>query len=170
MRMIIALVACILVTTPSIAQKKLKYDIIKESGDTLFHTSEDRLYVQAGTRSVGEELKSTIYKSNGTMRISFYIQTGRTSIFSIQGGASAEIKLQDGSTVTLYSRGDHDSRTTKRDYGCFLYAYYGLDRKAIQQLKSTPVNSIRIRSSAGNMNYEIKDKFSDVIADQLGKF
>lgn len=161
----------LLLTIGLSAQKRLKMDIIKSSGDTMYSTSERRIYVQAGrTPAIGEYLKTTVYRTNGNFSLCFSIQTGRTNIFSIGDGAAAEIALKDGNKVLLYSRGDNRSKSSSLGYGCFMFAFYGLPSSAIRQLKASGMISIRIHASLGPMDYDIKDKFSDDLLEQLAKF
>jgi hypothetical protein len=153
------------------AQKKLKYDIIKETGDTLFRSSEEKIYTKAGTRpAIGEYLKSTVYKSSNGFSLCFSVQTGRTNIFTISKNSAAAILLDDGTTVTLYSKSLNQSKTSVMGYGCYMFVFYDLPYAARQQLKSLNVKSITLQASIGEMYYEIKDKFGGTIAEQIGDF
>ncbi|HTD92225.1 MAG TPA: hypothetical protein VK644_00365 [Chitinophagaceae bacterium] len=153
------------------AQKKLKHSIDKNTGDTTFYTGEDRLYTQAGaTKSIGEILKSSVYKSRNGFMLSLFIQTGRTSVFSLEQGDPAELRLEDGTIIPLRNLTDNSSRVSSMGYGCFSYAYYRLLSDDVERLKSSPVTFIRIHTSGGNMDYSLKEKFGDVIGEQLGKF
>lgn len=153
------------------AQKKLKYDIIKETGDTLFRSSEEKIYTKAGTKpAIGEYLKSTIYKSSNGYSLCFSIQTGRTNIFTIAKNSAATILLDDGNTVTLTSRSFNQSKNSVMGYGCYMFAFYDLPHAARQQLRSSTIKTITLQASIGEMYYEIKEKFGDTISEQIAKF
>jgi hypothetical protein len=170
MRTVTNLLFCLLITFMASAQKKLKMDVTK-SADTIYSTSEERLYVKAGaTKSRAEHLKCSIYKINERYRLSFFVETGRTSVFTIGSGAAAEITLSDGAVVTIYSVSGSQSKVSAIAYGAWLYCSYELDRNSRQLLKDSKVTAIRINASVGPMDYEIKDKFSEVIGEQLEKF
>jgi hypothetical protein len=171
MRITFTLLLCLLTTATVYSQKKLKYDIIKETGDTLFYTSEEKIYNKPGTaKSVGEHLKTSIYKNGNNFRLCLSIQTGRTSVFTIGEGSSAEIKLKDGNTITLHCNGNQSSRATVSYYGCYIFGFYKLSPSVVQQLRSSQVSSITVHASIGIMEYEIKDKFSETLSEQLSKF
>lgn len=102
MRIIIILACCALPALQATAQKKLKYDISKTTGDTSYHTPEDRLYVKAGSKgSIADQIKSSVYRRGNAFMICFSIETGRTSVLSIEEGDAAGITLQDGTTISL---------------------------------------------------------------------
>jgi hypothetical protein len=171
MKLIILLVMCVLLVPSANAQKKLKYDIIKETGDTLFRSNEERIYIKAGTKpAIAEYLKTTVYKSSNNFRICFEIQTGRTNIFTISKGSAASILLENGTTVTLNSRSFNQSKTSALGYGCYMFVYYDLPYAARQQLQSSNVKSITLQASIGEMYYDIKSKFADDIAGQIAQF
>jgi hypothetical protein len=164
----------LLIVTTSIAapaQKKLKHLIDKNTGDTTFYTAEERLYTQSGaTKSIAEMLKSSVYKGRNGFMLSIFIQTGRTSVFSLEQGDPAELRLEDGTVIPLRNLTDNTSRVSAMGYGCFTYAYYKLLGEDVQSLKASPVKFIRIHTSGGNMDYSLKEKFGDVIREQLLKF
>ena len=171
MRIFGALLICMLVTGKMNAQKKLKFDVDKTTGDTTWRTSEERLYVKAGAKgSIAEYIKSTVYKKDNFFMLGFEIQTGRTSVFSIERDQSATITLQNGEEIVVNSLQNQSSKASHMGYGSFIFAFYELTSNDIKLLKSSPVSSIRVHSSTGNMDYEIKEKFSEIIKDQVLKF
>jgi hypothetical protein len=156
---------------PVFSQKKLRYDIIKESGDTLFRSPEQRLYTKAGrSGAVGELLSSTVYKSSKGFMIAFSIQTGRTNTFSVSKDSPVELRLQDGTTVKLYTLLDHNSRQSLLGYGGSMTVFYELPPLQLGKLRAGQVTYIRILSSTGNMDYDLKEKAGTIIAEQIAKF
>ena len=173
------LIVFVLLQTTVFAQRKLKYEISKESGDTVFYTSDERLYISAGDTygsgsnkrtTVGDYLKSTVLKYPGGFALEFSIQTGRTNSFSIYTGQSAKLIMEDGSVITLQSRSDYNSKKSSMGYGCWIFAFYTLSSAAIETLKNGSVSSIRVESSMGSFDYPLKEKAGTIIAEQLKKF
>ena len=149
------------------AQKKLKMTV-SASSDTVYSTSEQRLYVRPSSKlSISEHLKSTMYRSRRGFMLGFSIQTGRTNLFTISAGSIAEIRLSDGEKVFLETLGSRESKGSVLGYGSFTFTSYTLNRDQLEKLKNADVKSIRINTSAGNFDYEIKDKFASVIGDQV---
>jgi len=150
------------------AQKKLKYDIIKSTGDTLFRTSEKRLYTHAGgSKALGEILESTVYKSKNGISLAIDIQTGRTNTFTIKEGSRIQLKQKNGESVSLYANSYNSSRNSLLGYGCTMLVFYRVSKKDITQLKSSPIDFIVIQSSTGDMDYQLKEKAGDIIPEQL---
>ncbi|MBK5271984.1 MAG: hypothetical protein JJE22_13305 [Bacteroidia bacterium] len=173
------LIFLLLLQTTAFAQRKLKYFIIKESGDTVFYTSEERLYVSAGhtygtgrdkRRTVADYLKSTVFKYTNGFVLEFSIQTGRTNSFSIYVGQSARLKMSDGSAISLPCRTDYSTKKSSMGYGCWLFAFYTLSSSAIEKIKTGTIADIRIESSMGSFDYPLKEKAGKIIAEQLKKF
>jgi hypothetical protein len=150
------------------AQKKLKTDIIKETGDTLWSTSEQKIYTApGGPKAVGDYLKTALYKNKAGYSLGLEIQTGRTNTFTIPRGAAIDLELTDGNTVTLQSNSNNSSRISRLNYGCYIFAFYRIDAAAFKQIRSSPVKMISVHASIGNMDYQIKDKFSNTLQEQL---
>ncbi len=170
---------CLLLQTTAFAQRKLKYTISKESGDTVFYTSEERLSVSAGDTygsgrdkrsTVGDYIKSTVLKYASGFALEFSIQTGRTNSFSIYAGQVAKLIMSDGSVISLPSRADYSSKKSSMGYGCWLFAFYTLSSSAVEKIKMGTIASIRIESSMGSFDYPLKEKAGRIIAEQLKKF
>ena len=173
------LIVLMLLQTSAFAQRKLKYDIIKETGDTVFYTKEEKLYVSAGDsygsrnnkmRTVGDYLKSTVLKNPTGFVLEFAIQTGRSNSFSIYTGQLAKLIMSDGSVVSLPARADYSSKKSSMGYGCWLFAFYSLSSPAVETIKNGSLSSIRIESSMGSFDYPLKEKTATTIAGQLKKF
>ena len=153
----------------SLGQFKVKTEITGK-GDTVYSTPEKRIYTMPGARnSIGEIVKSSVYKSGMGISLCLAIQTGRTSVFSISEGDVAELILDDGSILALRSRGDCNSRRSALDYGCHLFAFYNLNGKALNTLRSQNVKKINVSASLGKLAYDIEGK-PDIIRKQVLSF
>lgn len=150
-------------------QFKVKTEITSK-GDTVYSTPEKRIYTVPGAKnSIGEIVKSSVYKSGTGISLCLTIQTGRTSVFSISEGDVAELIFDDGSSLALRSRGDYNSRRSALDYGCHLFAFYSLNGKALDKLRSQNVKKISVFASLGKMVYDIEGK-PDIIRKQVMSF
>ncbi|MCG2613754.1 hypothetical protein LZZ85_05660 [Terrimonas sp. NA20] len=150
------------------AQKKLKIDILRESGDTIWSTSVQKIYNQpGGPKAVGDYLKTTLHRTKAGYSLELEIQTGRTNTFTISRGSAVDIELSDGSTVTLQSNSDNSSRISRLNYGCYIFAYYRIRTAEMKQLVAAPLKMIRVQASIGNMDYPIKEKFAGTLQEQV---
>ncbi len=151
-------------------QKKLKIDIEKTSGDTIFSTSDARLYVKpGGPRAVADYLKSSIFRIRDRYILDFEIQTGRSNNLTVPSSGTATLNLLNGNAVILSTTSEHRSRVSSLNYGCFLFALFRLTNADMKDLQSSPIKSISITSSAGSLDYDIKEKQSTTIADQVAR-
>lgn len=168
MRLILLLLATIVISSASSAQR-IKVDVDK-NGDTMYSTSDVRVYVKAGSKNaVAEYLKTSVYKNrNGTV-LCFSIQSGRSNIFNISSSDLTTINFEDGSQLSLYPRGEYTSKGSVMAYGSYIFSFYPLTSAKISQLKSSKISSITVGSSLGKMQYDLKEKFSETIGDQLKK-
>ena len=173
------LILLMLLQTTAFAQRKLKYNISKETGDTVFYTNDERLYVSAGDTygtgnnkrtTVGDYLKSTVLKSPGGFVLEFSIQTGSSNSFSIYTGQTAKLIMKDGAIINLPCRADYNSKKSSMGYGSWVFAFYTLSAKAIETIKSGTITHIRVESSMGSFDYPLKEKVGTIIAEQLKKF
>lgn len=150
-------------------QFKVKMEITGK-GDTVYSTPEKRIYTVPGAKnSIGEIVKSSVYKSRAGVSLCLTIQTGRTSVFSISEGDAAELMLDDGSSLALRARGEYNSRRSALDYGCHLFAFYSLNGRALDKLRSQNIKKISVFASLGKMVYDIEGK-PDVIRKQVSSF
>ncbi len=167
MRFLLFLLAIMAVSGTALAQRKLKMEVY-DSGDTMWSTKEKKIYVSPGSRNaVAEMLKTTAHRTSKGYMLSFYIQTGRTSVFTIEAGAGVELILANGETVRLATRTSSQSRRLVSGYGCFAYAFYSLPPDALRSLQASPVKRIMIMASMGVMEYELKEKQAKMMMEQL---
>lgn len=173
------LIACLLFQTNAFAQQKLKYDINKETGDTVYYTKEKRLYVSAGDSygsgndrrsTVGDYLKSTVLKSTAGFILELAIQTGRTNSFSIYTGQTVKLMMNDGTVIHLAGRADYVSKKSSMGYGCWIFAFYTLPGANIEALRNGTITQVRVETSMGTFDYPLKEKAGKIIADQLNMF
>lgn len=151
-------------------QDKLKMEVTA-NGDTLYSTGDKKIYTAPGPRNaLGETVKSEVYKSAAGISLSLYIQTGRTSVFTVSRDDAAEITFKDGSMLRLYPNSNSSSRRSSLSYGCWIFVFYRLDRSALEQLRSQDIASITVSASLGKMVYELKDKQADEIRNQVLRF
>ena len=168
-----AITFLLLLSTLGATSQKLKMDVTA-NGDTILSTKEQKIYTQPGSsKSVAEMLKVYAFRNSrpgSPLLLSFYIQTGRTSVFTIAPGASIELTLQNGNTVKLYTRNGNQSKRLVSNYGCFIYISYTLPEAEAKLLQASPIRNIRVDASIGPMDYEIKEKFSKDIGELVGQF
>lgn len=150
--------------------QKVNTNIDKITGDTTRFIKSEKIFGKPSfSGTVGEQLHvATIRGKNGVF-LAFTIQTGKTSIFSVDQGDKAFIRLADGSVITMEAIGNETSKYTEVSYGSHGMAFYKPSDQDIIKLKTSSVAVIRFETSRGNYDYDIKDKFSQVIGDHLKK-
>lgn len=148
-----------------VAQKGLKRSVT--NGDTSYYTAEKKIYAKPGSRNaVGEILKTTFYRYPDRYSLCFFIQTGRTSHFSITKGEETILEWDNGDNVFLTCRNSSESKPSRLDYGGWMYVFYSINPSQLDELKKKPLKHIRIKSSTGWMYYELTEKNAKQIMEQ----
>ncbi|MDR3695146.1 hypothetical protein [Mucilaginibacter sp.] len=150
------------------AQKLLKPDVDKISGDTTWSTSVEKLYFNGNYLTAqGEAVTFQVVKfsnANGLVLILNPQSLNMGEDLSIAKNHQAFLKLSDNSIITLISGAN--------DYGNAVYtsiahtpvqsssttAFYELPDAAIEKLKTLSLVFLRIETSEGNFDCDIKPK------------
>jgi len=161
--------ACIIVR----AQKLQKPIIDKITGDTTWQTSRERL--AAKTNFWGSDILFTYaFKTKQRPFLAFSLLNGQgIKIFSINEGNKAIIKMSDGKIISLSAV---TSRTSDVDVA-FIgnidtststnLAFYKISVEDLTVLLSGKMSVVRIETSKGNFDYDIKEKNSEVVSKLL---
>lgn len=152
------------------AQKLEKPEIDKIKGDTTWRTSDERIYTQLGFVT-GRLLYVYAQKIGTSYLLCFRIDNvNGPHVWSIDENNITNIKFTDNSVLDLKPEVGGDARVT---YGSqadrvINLVYYRLEKDDIETLKAKSVSIIRISTNgAGNLDYEIKPKNSDLIKKDL---
>lgn len=158
-----------LVVTGACAQK-VQINVDKITGDSIVHTSPQKIYSKPTfTGTVGEQLRVSAAKSKMGFSLVFAIQTGKTSLFSIDENSKCSIKLESGKVIELRAATDIMSKYTGT-YGARGSAMFFVDAETIEELTAENVSVIRIQTSRGNFDYDISGKKNvAVISEHLKK-
>ncbi|WP_074487658.1 hypothetical protein [Mucilaginibacter polytrichastri] len=161
------------------AQKLEKPSIDKMTGDTTFKTTAERIYTSISW-SGGETdiLYSYAAKVKGDKFLILHINitNGKhSSVFAINKGSKTYLKLFDGSIIEMQPGTNEISEGQVFPGGLGLnpntrgdaYPIFELSPNLIDKLKSSEIKMIRIETSNGNMDFELKDKNSKVIAKEI---
>ncbi|MCR6720367.1 MAG: hypothetical protein NVV59_08735 [Chitinophagaceae bacterium] len=151
------------------AQKGLKRSIT-DGGDTSYYTTEKRIYTKSGSRNaVAEILKTTFYRYPNHYSLCFFIQTGRTSHFSISKGDEAILGWTADDNISVTCRNSNESKPSRIDYGGWIYVFYSISPSQLKKLQEKPIKYIRIKSSTGWMIYDISEKNAREVMEQAEK-
>jgi len=146
-----------------------KPDVDKVTGDSTWKTSVDHIYNE-GTFSSADMLESCILKKKNAFGLLIYIsRSGKNRIhFSIQ--KKLTFKFTNNATLVLEASligidTNHTDSFPKRLDLC--WALYKLTSVDISILKDNVIAEIEVETSAGNLDYKIKEKNSGIIAKQV---
>src|SRR5689334_9626052 len=114
-----------LLTTTTIFGQKKEIKIDRITGDTVAITKWEKLFGKPSlSGTAGEQLNfSCIEDKNGIMLV-FSVQTGKTSIFSIDENDKLYIKTEDNNVLTLSALTDNVSNYIRSSYGSTAKAFY----------------------------------------------
>lgn len=155
------------VASLSFAQKLQKPNVDKITGITSVATTSEKIYAKASfSGTVGEQVYSTLLKTDSTAFLILGIQSGKTSVFLISEDQKAFLKLSDGAVITLKSIGDELSNFTAVSYGGKGRAAYQLTKQDLDTLSKMDVTFIRVEHSGGTFEYDIKPKGAELLKAQ----
>ena len=159
------------------AQKLEKPKIDKITGDTSLMTSQETVYQKVNFLT-GESItvKAFGYKDKLHCSIGFMIQKingSHSSIFAIPNGAKAYFKLSDNTVLALNSEISQISEGKVGDTGTATYTkgvavpIYTIPKEDIEQLVKAPITVIRIETSDGDIDLDVKPKNSEIIKKEV---
>ncbi|TWR26412.1 hypothetical protein FPZ43_14705 [Mucilaginibacter pallidiroseus] len=161
--------------TTLFAQKLLKPAVDKITGDTTWNTSKEKLYIHGNYLTGQAEGVITWVKVNklGKALILNPQTTNQRSVFMLTKDDKAYLKLSDNTTITLVCATNDIGRS-----GAFLagdnvitngsaFGIYDLTPEDIEKLSTTALTFLRIESSSGNFDCEIKSKNAEMFKKQF---
>jgi hypothetical protein len=163
----IQLLGLLLFSTVCSAQK-IKVSVDKITGDTLKTTGLEKIYSKVSfSGTVGEQLKVATGKTKVGVIISCAVQTGKSVLFAMDKDSKLFLKLLDGSVITMRTVTSSVSDANNDLTGSRLLCHFLPTAEDVLKLKSSGISYVRIETSRGNMDYDIKGKFSSVVSEQL---
>jgi len=145
------------------AQKLEKPEIDKISGSITVSTKEEILanpFVW-----IRHFLACSIIKGRGYYAIYFHLREGLETYYKVAKGDMAVIKFTDGSLMQISAIFDEYSSGTVNETGSTVA--YDLTESDVAILKQSKISVIRINTSDGAYDFDIKDNKSEIIKKQL---
>lgn len=149
--------------------QKVHTKVDKFTGDTTYYTKPEMIYSKPSfTGTVGEQLRFTVVKFQQKTSIIFYLQTGKTSLFSINSNDDCSIKLEDGNVINLKIINDDVSDFAPgSSRGSSGKIMLDLSDEDISKLKASSISAVRINTSSKRFDYDIKSKNKNDIQKAL---
>jgi hypothetical protein len=174
MKNILLVVLAFLSLTVS-AQKLLKPEVDRITGDTTWSTSKNKIYLNGNyLAQQGEAVECFVSKTVKAIVLTLIPQTlNENSSFTINEGQKAYLKLKDNSLVTLTCQFNLNSQTRRSNVDGTRYSNgilkvpYLISAENIAKIMSADLIFLRIETSNGNFDCDIKSKFAQVIKKQV---
>lgn len=174
MRKLSLIIAFVSMLTICKAQKLRKPDIDKITGDTTLLTYSEKIG-SAGSFWGVDYLYVDLGKYKGYYFLDFKMikSDAKAIVFSIDKDNHAILKLADNTVLTIQSVSDVISDSKVSTYGSITTsssqaeATYMLNEESLNALKKTQVSIIRIETSKGNFDYEIKERYAGMIQKMI---
>jgi len=174
------LIACLCLPIIASAQKLNKPKVDPITGDTSLTTTKEKLYLQGNYLTGKAEAvefwlsKLSKYKSTALFLYPQTLNMDRTIM--ITKDQKVFLKLSDNSTITVTSM-TNDIGDFKAFYaGDYLItkgaaiAAYLISDADLEKLKTTPLTFLRIETSSGNFDCEIKPKQAETLKKAVNLF
>ncbi|MES2062548.1 MAG: hypothetical protein V4456_11550 [Bacteroidota bacterium] len=171
-----AVLLCLLALTVN-AQKLLPPKIDKMTGDTTLKTSEERIFTSLSwTGGETDILYTYAAKYKGSKFLVFHINVTngkRSSVFAVSKGSKAFLKIANGSIIEL-TAGTSEISESQVFSGTFgantrgdAYPIFELTKELEEKFKGVSVVMVRIETTNGNMDFEIKEKKATIISKEI---
>ncbi len=160
--------ALIAIAAFSVKAQKLEKPVIdKISGDTTWLAKEQTL---ANPFTIpGHFLAGNIVKGKNYWAIYFHLRDGLDIHYYVSKGDKAIIKFADGKLLEILSIFNAHSSIIPYATPPVAESFLGFDlpEEAISALENGKISVIRIQTSKGDFDYDIKDSKSEIIKKQL---
>ena len=175
----ILLVAALFFPLITSAQKLLKPKVDKISGDTTWATSKEKLFMHGNyLTGQGEAVLSVVEKIKAgkeeAIVLILNVQTvNQRTVYSISKGQKAYLKLSDNSTVTIKSATYDIGNPQAGIAGDFVITsgstvgVYDLLKEDIEKIKANDITFLRVETSSGNFDCDLKPKNSEMLKKQI---
>jgi hypothetical protein len=164
------LIVIVILPFVSSAQKLTKPAIDKLTGDTTWSTSKEKLYLHGNyLTGQGEGVVCWLRSYKGAKSLILNIQTINQKNFpSMINGSKAYFKLADNSTVTLTcSANDYSISGSNVAVAGTAFGLYDLSKEEIIKLLSADITFLRVETSTGNFDCDIKAKNAEMFKKQF---
>jgi hypothetical protein len=154
------------------SQKLLKPEVDKISGDTTWRTDEQALYAKLTLVGANEIVCLQPKKAGQTYYAWLNITQPKTSqYYYILEGKKLFFKFADKTVITLSAAKDNleekvgSNTVTFGSVGEGLKTYtpFLLSTEDLEKFSTTPLEFVRIESSKGNLDYDVKPKLADKV-------
>ncbi len=144
----------------------------KLTGDTTIISDFEKLYNKASfSGTVGEQLKVAVSKDKEGFKLGLWIQTGKSLSFEV--GGSLQMKMENGDVLEIAPLGTGANEISPNFNGGTTISLFRLTSEQFDKLRGIKVAFIRISAGDVVLDYDIKEKFQNVIikcAAQISKF
>jgi hypothetical protein len=164
------LIIIVMLPFVSSAQKLTKPAIDKLTGDTTWSTSKEKLYLHGNyLTGQGEGVVCWIRSYKGSKSLIVNIQTTNQKNFpTMVTGGKAYFKLADNSTVTLTcSANDYSISGSNVVIAGTAFGLYDLSTQDIAKLSSANLTFLRVETTTGNFDCDIKAKNAEMFKKQF---
>jgi hypothetical protein len=159
-----------------VSAQKLKKPIVdKITGDTIWTTSLDKLYLHGNyLTGQGEAIQCEVDRIGKNFVLVLIPQTlNERSVFAVGEDQKTYLKFSDNSILTLSDGAFKISDAQVSEAGGFindkgaLTLTFALKPDEIAKILSSSLTFVRFETTDGNFDCDIKPKFSDLIKKQL---
>ncbi|MVN90780.1 hypothetical protein [Mucilaginibacter aquatilis] len=155
------------------AQKLLKPEVDKISGDTTWKTSEEALYAKLTLVGANELVTIQPVKDHSVCFVWICITKPKTDnkLYSILSGDKTILKLSDKSLINLTAAKNNLTEmmgSNTKTYGSVgegtkTLTPYAITKEDLQKLQTSPIEFVRISTTNGDQDYDVKPKMGEKV-------
>jgi hypothetical protein len=166
--LLLILVISAIISFDTKAQKLLKPEVDKLTGDTTWRTSDEVVFAKFSFGGANQTVSVQGLKIASSYVLSVTVVSPSTNPYYALDGGKIFFKLVDKTIITLTAAKGGMSSQAGTDAkalgmgtlneGTKLFSYYNVTKEDLLKLKASPLEFIRVESSKGPLDFEVKKK------------
>lgn len=167
---IIFIVVGLLVFSSNGHSQKFEKSIDKFTGKILYYTPFETIYRKLGSNGdAGEKVSFSYLKVNDSIFLYLSLRIGGNRLFSINENQTLYLKPVNGESIKIQASTNQISNLDPSNnvQATYISQTYFLGDNELQILRSSKIEAIRIEHISGNLDFEIKDKYSSLFSKLL---
>jgi hypothetical protein len=170
-KILLAALVLIALSNQSKAQKMEKPKVDKFTGATSVSTTLERIYATASPVATGVNVAVKKIDDSYVLVVNIIIVNGE-AFYSIAKDDKLSLKLADNTVMNLPAAFATTSvekliGTNRRSEAII---YYSLSKDDMTKLTASNVTAVRVATSKGDFDYDVTDKYADLIKKEIALF
>lgn len=163
-----AILFILTISIPGIGQHFEK-KVDKFTGQETLYTKFETVYRKLGFGEAGEKIDFSIFKIRDSLFLCLSIRLGGSKFIDINQSQLLYLRPEKGESIKLPAVSSESSIRDRSLSASYLTQMYLIPDIELNKLRNSTIEAIRIEHASGNLDFEIKNKFSGLFAKVLNE-